>query len=96
MIADLAIHDENQDGNNNIHVHIMTTLRPINEKGKWQPKSKKEYVLDENGEKIKLKSGNYKTRKIELTDWNKRENAEKWRENFANLCNEYLSKNKKN
>ena len=38
MIADLAIHDESDEENNNIHAHIMTTLRPINEKGEWQPK----------------------------------------------------------
>ena len=93
MIADLAIHDESDEENNNIHAHIMTTLRPINEKGEWQPKSKKEYILDEKGEKIKLKSGNYKTRKVELTDWNDKGNAEKWRENFASLCNQYLEKN---
>ena len=93
MIADLAIHDESSEGNNNVHAHIMTTLRPINEKGQWQPKSKKEYVLDETGEKIKLKSGNYKTRKVELTDWNDKGNAEKWRESFASLCNRYLEKN---
>ncbi|HGI7669107.1 TPA: MobQ family relaxase [Streptococcus pyogenes] len=93
MIADLAIHDESDEGNNNIHAHIMTTLRPINEKGQWQAKSRKEYILDENGEKIKLKSGNYKTRKVELTDWNDKGNAEKWRENFAKICNQYLEKN---
>ena len=93
MIVDLAIHDESNEGNKNIHAHIMTTLRPINEKGQWQPKSKKEYVLDKNGEKIKLKSGNYKTRKVELTDWNDKGNAEKWRESFASLCNRYLEKN---
>ena len=93
MIADLAIHDESSEGNNNVHAHIMTTLRPINEKGLWQPKSKKEYVLDETGEKIKLKRGNYKTRKVELTDWNDKGNAEKWRESFASLCNRYLEKN---
>ncbi|HEL0614624.1 TPA: MobA/MobL family protein [Streptococcus equi subsp. zooepidemicus] len=93
MIADLAIHEGNDEEKKNIHAHIMTTLRSINEKGQWQPKSKKEYVLDENGEKIKLKSGNYKTRKVELTDWNDRGNAEKWRESFATLCNQYLEKN---
>ena len=93
MIVDLAIHDESDEGNKNIHAHIMTTLRPINEKGQWQPKSKKEYILDKNGEKIKLKSGNYKTRKVELTDWNDKGNAEKWRENFVALCNQYLEKN---
>ena len=33
-------------------------------------KSKKEYILDENGEKVKLKNGNFKTRKIDTVDWN--------------------------
>ncbi|MFM1524819.1 MULTISPECIES: MobQ family relaxase [Helcococcus] len=93
MIADLAIHDESNEGNKNIHAHIMTTLRPINEKGQWQAKSKKEYILDENGEKILGKNGKPKTRKIELTDWNNKGNAEKWRESFASLCNQYLEKN---
>lgn len=35
MIVDLAIHNESNEENNNIHAHIMTTLRPINEKGEW-------------------------------------------------------------
>lgn len=93
MIADLAIHDESDKGNNNIHAHIMTTLRPINEKGEWQAKSKKEYILDDYGNKILNKNGKPKTRKIELTDWNDRGNAEKWREHFATLCNQYFEKN---
>ena len=93
MIVDLAIHNESDEKNNNIHAHIMTTLRPINEKGQWQAKSKKEYILDENGEKILSKNGKPKTRKIELTDWNNRGNAEKWRESFAKICNQYLEKN---
>ncbi|RRD92179.1 MobA/MobL protein [Clostridiales bacterium COT073_COT-073] len=93
MIADLAIHDESNEGNKNIHAHIMTTLRPINEKGEWQAKSKKEYILDDEGNKILNKNGKPKTRKIELTDWNNKGNAEKWRESFATLCNWYLEKN---
>lgn len=93
MIADLAIHDESNEGNKNIHAHIMTTLRPINEKGQWKAKSKKEYILDDYGNKILNKNGKPKTRKIELTDWNKKGNAEKWRESFASLCNQYLEKN---
>lgn len=35
MIADLAIHEGNDEEKKNIHAHIMTTLRPINEKGQW-------------------------------------------------------------
>ena len=94
MIVDLAIHDESQDKNGNIHCHIMTIVRPINEDGTWGQKSKKEYILDEKGEKILNKNGKPKTRKVELTSWNDKGNVEKWRENFSDLCNEYLSKNK--
>jgi len=93
MVADLAIHDESQDGNNNIHAHIMTIVRPLNEDGTWGQKSKKEYMLDENGEKILNKNGKPKTRKVELTNWNDRGNVEKWRESFSNLCNRYLKEN---
>lgn len=93
MIVDYAIHDESQDKNGNIHCHIMTIMRPINEKGEFLVKSKKEYILDEKGEKVLNKNGKPKTRKVELTTWNDKGNVEKWRENFSNLCNEYLAKN---
>lgn len=94
MIVDLAIHGESREGNQNIHAHIMTIVRPINEDGTWGQKSKKEYILDEQGEKILNKNGKPKTRKVELTTWNDKGNVEKWRENFSKLCNEYLAKNK--
>lgn len=93
MIVDLAIHDESKEGNQNIHAHIMTIVRPINEDGTWGQKSKKEYILDEKGEKVLNKNGKPKTRKVELTTWNDKGNVEKWRESFSNLCNEYLAKN---
>jgi len=92
MIVDLAIHDESREGNQNIHAHIMTIVRPINEDGTWGQKSKKEYILDEKGEKILNKNGKPKTRKVELTTWNDKVNVEKWRENFSDLCNKYLER----
>ena len=92
MIVDLAIHQGNDEGNGNIHAHIMTTVRPLNQDGTWGAKSKKEYLLDEQGNKILGKNGKPKTRKIDLTDWNNKENAEKWRGHFATLCNQYLEK----
>ena len=90
MIADFNLHDT---GGGNPHAHILLTMRPLDEKGAWLPKSKKEYVLDENGEKIRLPSGRYKTRKVDLVDWNNRENAEVWRRAWADLANEFLEKN---
>lgn len=90
MCADFNIHDT---GNGNPHAHILLTMRPMDAHGKWLPKSKKEYVLDENGERIRLSSGRYKTRKIDLVDWNSQENAEVWRKVWADLANEFLERN---
>lgn len=90
MIADFNLHDT---GGGNPHAHILLTMRPLDENGAWLPKSKKEYVLDENGEKIRLPSGRYKTRKVDLVDWNNRENAEVWRRAWADLANEFLERN---
>ena len=90
MIADFNLHDT---GGGNPHAHILLTMRPLDEKGAWLPKSKKEYVLDENGEKIRLPSGRYKTRKVDLVNWNNRENAEVWRRAWADLANEFLAQN---
>ena len=90
MIADFNLHDT---GGGNPHAHILLTMRPLDEKGAWLPKSKKEYDLDENGKRIRLPSGRYKTHKVDLVDWNDRENAEVWRRAWADLANEYLERN---
>ncbi|WP_462133559.1 MobQ family relaxase [Peptostreptococcus stomatis] len=90
MCADIALHDKN-DGNP--HAHILLTMRPLNEDKTWGAKSKKEYVLDKNGEKVKLKNGNYKTRKIDAVDWNEQEKAEQWRKAWADITNKYLEEN---
>ena len=90
MCADIALHDKN-DGNP--HCHILLTMRPLNEDTTWGAKSKKEYILDENGEKVKLKNGNYKTRKINTTDWNEQYKAEEWRKAWADITNKYLEEN---
>ena len=90
MCADIALHDKN-DGNP--HAHILLTMRPLNEDKTWGAKSKKEYILDENGEKVKLKNGNYKTRKINTVDWNEQDKAEEWRKTWADITNKYLEEN---
>ena len=90
MCADIALHDK---GDGNPHAHILLTMRPLNEDTTWGAKSKKEYILDENGEKVKLKNGNYKTRKINTTDWNEQDKAEEWRKAWADITNKYLEEN---
>ena len=73
MCADFAIHDK-QDGNP--HAHIMLTMRPLEQSGEWGAKSKKEYLLDKDGQRIKLKNGTFKSRKVDTVDWNSQEKAE--------------------
>ncbi len=51
MIADFAIHDPHPPGHNP-HAHVLLTMRAMDEHGKWLPKSRKVYDLDENGERI--------------------------------------------
>lgn len=94
MIADCNIHNPPaSDNEEQPHAHILLTLREMDREGKWKPKCRKEYILDENGEKIKLKSGNYKSRKVNLNDWNEPDKAKEWRENFSKKANEYLARN---
>lgn len=91
MCAEWAIHDSENEKTNqrNLHVHVMLTLRPLDENGQWGQKQKKEYIRDKNGKKIKNKNGKgYKCTTVDCTGWNKRENARKWRENIVETINE--------
>ena len=58
-------------------------MRPLDERGAWAAKSKKEYDLAENGERIRLPSGRYKTHKVDLTGWNDKDNTLLWRKAWA-------------
>jgi MobA/MobL family. len=68
-------------------------MRPIELDGSWGAKPKKEYVLDENGEKITLSSGEYKSRKVNVVDWNVQTKAEEWRSDWADTINRFLVQN---
>ena len=89
MCCDFAIHDPDPPGHNP-HCHIMLTMRAIDENGKWMPKSRKVYDLDENGERIKLPSGRWKSHKESTVDWNEQYHAEEWRHGWEVIQNKYL------
>ncbi|MCD7918902.1 MAG: MobA/MobL family protein [Clostridiales bacterium] len=90
MCVDFSIHDKH-DGNP--HCHIMLTMRALDENGKWLPKSHQEFELDENGERIRLPNGRWKSRKVDTVDWNSHENAERWRASWAETVNRFLKAN---
>ena len=88
MCADIAFHDKD-DGNP--HVHILLTMRPLTPDGKWGDKSRLEYILDANGNRIPTRQkGRWKTHKVYTTDWDDRGNAERWRAAAADAINEAL------
>lgn len=90
MCVDFAIHDK---GDGNPHAHIMLTMRTMDENGKWRPKSRKVYDLDENGERIRLPSGNWKSHKENTVDWNGQKYAEVWRHGWKVITNDFLEQN---
>ncbi|GMA70878.1 nickase [Leuconostoc litchii] len=85
MVADVAIH---RDHPGNPHAHVMLTNRPFNDDGTWGNKSKKEYILDEQGHKTYTGTSKYpKSRKIWLVDWDKKGKVEEWRQAWAKSVN---------
>ena len=88
MCADVAFHDK---GDGNPHAHILLTMRPLTEEGKWGDKSRLEYILDADGNRIPAKQkGRWKTRKVSATDWDDRGNVERWRAAAADAINRAL------
>ena len=92
MIADFAIHAPHPPGHNP-HAHVLLTMRAMDEHGKWLPKSRKVYDLDENGERIKLPSGRWKSHKEDTVDWNDQKYCEIWRHEWEVIQNRYLEAN---
>lgn len=88
MIADLAVHEpDKENGISNPHFHVMTTMRPLNPDGTWGNKQRREYVLDEKGERKKDENGNYIFTAVHTTDWHEPETLEHWREAWCRMVN---------
>ncbi len=88
MVADVAIHRDHPD---NPHAHVMLTNRPFNPDGTWGLKSKRENILDENGNKTYTGNSRFpRSRKVWLVDWDKKEKINQWRHNWAVSVNQVL------
>lgn len=88
MIADYAVHaPDKDDGITNPHFHVLCPIRPLNPDGTWREKQYREYVLDEHGDRIKDKNGEYVFNAVPTTDWGSPETLEYWRKTWAEMCN---------
>ncbi len=89
MIADFAVHapDKEPGGIPNPHFHVLTPIRPLNADGTWGAKQRREYRLDENGQRIKKENGQWDFNAVPTTDWGKPETLDMWRKAWADLVN---------
>ena len=99
-----AIHADKE--NKNPHAHILIANRQLNNKGEWSTKSRKEYALDEKGERIpqldetgeqKLGKRNEKLWKrvsVQVNPLDKKETLKNLREQWAFECNKHLAQDK--
>ena len=89
MVVDFAVHspDKEDGGISNPHFHVMCPIRPMEPNGKWGNKQRREYVLDEHGERVLDEAGNYVFNAVPTTDWGEPETLEAWRKAWAEMCN---------
>lgn len=64
MCADVNIHDPYPPGHNP-HSHILFTVRPLDEQGKWQAKTQKEYLCKRGEEERGFTADEFKVAKIQ-------------------------------
>ena len=92
MIVDFAVHSPEKDGGiSNPHFHVMCPIRPMEPNGKWGNKQRREYVLDEDGNRIPDGTGDYVFNAVPTMDWGSPETLEHWRQTWAELCNAKLA-----
>lgn len=104
MCVQYDIHTPDEDSQN-VHAHFMLSMRGIDEKGNWLPKSCKEYKcqkgeeeprffrpeeIPEGWEKVVNKKGNFVTRNNDINGWGSKETLLEWRKTWADMCNEKL------
>ena len=89
MVVDFAVHqpDKMDGGIQNPHFHVLCPIRPILPDGSWGGKQRREYLLDEHGERIRDEAGNYVFNAVPTTDWGSPDTLEHWRQAWAELCN---------
>lgn len=92
MVADYAIHYDPHNVKN-IHMHLMTTMRPIAKNGDWGAKAKNVTLRDKSGKPIKAgrdKNGKirYKHKCVKTTNWDDHRSIERWRYNIEYRVNQ--------
>ena len=102
MCVQLDLHNPHGD---QPHFHVMMTMRAVDKNGKFLPKSRTEFVLDDQGKRIPIidpKTGKQKINEkkrgerqwrrttVSTTNWNDQETLGVWRHDWAVSVNRAL------
>ena len=90
MIVDLAVHEgksDNEEEPDNSHFHVLAPIRPFTEEGIWGNKQRREYILDEDGNRVKDAKGKDMFNAISTTGWNDPELLKEWRRAWTEKVN---------
>ena len=90
MIVDLAIHEgksDNEEEPDNPHFHVLVPIRPFTEEGIWGNKQRREYILDEDGNRVKDAKGKEMFNAVSTTGWNDPELLKEWRRAWTEKVN---------
>ena len=96
MIVDMAVHIGTSDDPeiaDNPHFHVLAPIRPMNQDGTWGKKQRREYKLDEAGNRIRDSDGKYVFNAVSTTGWNASELLEEWRKAWAEKVNTKFREN---
>ena len=61
---------ENEEEPDNPHFHVLAPIRPFTEKGIWGNKQRREYIFDEDGNRVKDAKGKDMFNAVSTTGWN--------------------------
>ena len=90
MIVDLAVHEgksDNEEEPDNPHFHVLVPIRPFTDEGIWGNKQRREYILDEDGNRVKDASGKEIFNAVSTTGWNDPELLKEWRRAWTEKVN---------
>ena len=91
MIVDLAVHEgksDNEEEPDNPHFHVLAPIRPFTEEGIWGNKQRREYILDEDGNRVKDAKGKDMFNAVSTTGWNDPELLKEWRKAWTEKVND--------
>ncbi len=92
MVVDWAYHEKEGDDIDNYHLHIMCTVRGFNPDGTWATMERKEYALDENGDRIPIIDPTTGEQKVRVRERNGHRSEEKLWKRITVQVNDWNSK----